>query len=237
MQNFPHTGPGLPARGAGGRLRAAGGAGGAYLQGRRAMCAALNARLSAVYQKAFYETCELMEGMSTNLRKLLVTGSAQQNRCCFPRSPGRRRARRTIFRSCRWARRRCRRRSNSSIRPGTSPLLWPGSWRAARPSATRTMRTSPPSSESAGQLSARLGQLLSRYESGEDIFAGDMGQTGEESLYPLTDPAVSYPALLYDGPLLRRPPGRRSTVPLKACPLWTRPERSGRCAPIWARGR
>lgn len=38
----------------------------------------LNARLSAVYQKAFYETCELMEGMSTNLRKLLVTGSAQQ---------------------------------------------------------------------------------------------------------------------------------------------------------------
>ena len=25
----------------------------------------LNARLSAVYQKAFYETCELMEGMST----------------------------------------------------------------------------------------------------------------------------------------------------------------------------
>ena len=38
----------------------------------------LSARLSAVYQKAFYETCELMEGMSTNLRKLLVTGSAQQ---------------------------------------------------------------------------------------------------------------------------------------------------------------
>ena len=27
-----------------------------------------------------------------------------------------------------------------------------------------------------------------------------MGETGEESLYPLTDPAVSYPALLYDGP-------------------------------------
>ena len=26
------------------------------------------------------------------------------------------------------------------------------------------------------------------------------GRTGEESLYPLTDPAVSYPALLYDGP-------------------------------------
>ena len=38
----------------------------------------LNARLGAVYQKAFYETCELVEGMSTNLRKLLVTGSAQQ---------------------------------------------------------------------------------------------------------------------------------------------------------------
>ncbi|HIR07887.1 MAG TPA: germination protein YpeB, partial [Candidatus Pullichristensenella stercoripullorum] len=43
-------------------------------------------------------------------------------------------------------------------------------------------------------------QLLARYESGEDVFAGDMGETGQESLYPLTDPAVSYPALLYDGP-------------------------------------
>ena len=62
------------------------------------------------------------------------------------------------------------------------------------------MRTSATLSESAGQLSARLGQLLARYESGEDVFAGDMGETGQESLYPLTDPAVSYPALLYDGP-------------------------------------
>ena len=55
-------------------------------------------------------------------------------------------------------------------------------------------------SESAGGLSARLGQLLARYEAGEDIFAGDMEATGEESPYPLTDPAAPYPALLYDGP-------------------------------------
>ena len=37
-----------------------------------------NARNNAVVQKAFYETCELTEGMSANYRKLLVAGDAAQ---------------------------------------------------------------------------------------------------------------------------------------------------------------
>ena len=65
----------------------------------------LNARLSAVYQKAFYETCELMEGMSTNLRKLLVTGSAQQEQLLLSEIARQAQARRTTYRNCRWRRR------------------------------------------------------------------------------------------------------------------------------------
>ncbi len=37
-----------------------------------------NARISAVVQKAFYETCELTEAMSVNFRKLLVAGETGQ---------------------------------------------------------------------------------------------------------------------------------------------------------------
>ena len=37
-----------------------------------------NARLDAISRKAFYETCELTESMSVNLRKLLVAGEPGQ---------------------------------------------------------------------------------------------------------------------------------------------------------------
>ena len=35
-------------------------------------------RINAVYQKAFYETCELTEAISANYRKLLVAGDPAQ---------------------------------------------------------------------------------------------------------------------------------------------------------------
>ena len=35
-------------------------------------------RINAVYEKAFYETCELTEAISTNYRKLLVAGDDMQ---------------------------------------------------------------------------------------------------------------------------------------------------------------
>ena len=35
-------------------------------------------QVSAVYQKAFYESCELMNGLQLSLRKLLVSGSGAQ---------------------------------------------------------------------------------------------------------------------------------------------------------------
>ncbi|MBR2699844.1 MAG: germination protein YpeB, partial [Clostridia bacterium] len=39
---------------------------------------AANARIDAMVQKAFYETCELTEGMAVNFRKLLVAGERGQ---------------------------------------------------------------------------------------------------------------------------------------------------------------
>ena len=160
----------------------------------------LNARLSAVYQKAFYETCELMEGMSTNLRKLLVTGSAQQEQLLLSE----------IARQAQGA------QDDLSQLPlgdgavsatikfvnqaGDFATSLAGRLAGGAAISDADYENISALSESAGELSARLGQLLARYESGEDVFAGDMGETGQESLYPLTDPAVSYPALLYDGP-------------------------------------
>ena len=39
---------------------------------------AAETRISAVYEKAFYETCELTESISSNYRKLLVAGDSSQ---------------------------------------------------------------------------------------------------------------------------------------------------------------
>jgi len=44
-----------------------------------------------------------------------------------------------------------------------------------------------------------MGRLLDRYERGEAVFEASEG-AGDESLYPITGPAMDYPALLYDGP-------------------------------------
>ena len=49
----------------------------AYFAQGRSLSAA-QTRINAMYQKAFYETCELMEGMAVNLHKLLVAGGAQE---------------------------------------------------------------------------------------------------------------------------------------------------------------
>lgn len=161
---------------------------------------ALSTRLSAVYQKAFYETCELMEGMSTNLRKLLVTGSAQQEQILLSE----------ISRQAQGA------QDNLAQLPlgegavsatikfvnqaGDFATSLAGRLAGGGAISDADYENISTLSETAGELSVGLGELLSRYESGEDVFAGDYTETGEEDLYPLTNPATSYPTLLYDGP-------------------------------------
>ncbi len=160
----------------------------------------LSARLSAVYQKAFYETCELMEGMSTNLRKLLVTGSAQQEQILLSE----------ISRQAQGA------QDNLAQLPlgegavsatikfvnqaGDFATSLAGRLAGGSAISDADYENIATLSETAGELSVGLGELLARYEAGEDVFSGDYAETGEESLYPLTNPATSYPTLLYDGP-------------------------------------
>ena len=153
-----------------------------------------------MYQKAFYETCELMEGMSTNLRKLLVTGSAQQEQLLLSE----------IARQAQGA------QDDLSQLPlgdgavsatikfvnqaGDFATSLAGRLAGGAAISDADYENISALSESAGELSARLGQLLARYESGEDVFAGDMGETGQRASTRSPTPAVSYPALLYDGP-------------------------------------
>jgi len=162
--------------------------------------ATLNTRLSGIYQKAFYETCELMEGMSSNLRKLLVTGSAQQEQMLLSE----------ISRQAQGA------QDDLAILPlgenavsatikfvnqaGDFSTSLAGRLAGGGAISTADTQTITTLSETAAELSVGLGQLLTRFESGENVFLGAYDETGGENLYPLTNPATAYPVLLYDGP-------------------------------------
>lgn len=160
---------------------------------------AANARLNAVAQKAFYETCELTEGMSVNLRKLLVAGDAGQMQQLLGE----------ISRQAQGA------SGNLALLPmgeetisSTLKFINQAGDFAASLSvrlaeggdATEDdYRTLAALSESAAAFSIGMSQLLARMESGEAVLDGSAAN-GDESLYPLTQPATEYPTLLYDGP-------------------------------------
>jgi len=158
-------------------------------------------RIHAVYEKAFYETCELTEAISSNYRKLLVAGDNLQMQTLLGE----------ISRQAQGA-------------AGDLALLPLGEETVsatikfinqaedfAESLSTRIAAGEQPSendyrtmsalSESAAGFSVNLLKLLERYESGEAVFsADDYAATGDETLYPLTGEASQYPVLLYDGP-------------------------------------
>ena len=103
----------------------------------------LNARLSAVYQKAFYETCELMEGMSTNLRKLLVTGSAQQEQVLLSEIARQAQGAQDDLSQLPLGEEAVSATIKFVNQAGDFATSLAGRLAAARPSATRTMRPSP----------------------------------------------------------------------------------------------
>lgn len=159
------------------------------------------ARIDAVYAKAFYETCELTESISTNYRKLLVAGDRAQmlnllgdisrqtqgasgNLALLPLGEE------TISATIKFV------NQAEDFAESLSARL------AAGGEATgEDYETMEQLSDSAAKLSVGLTQLLGRYERGEVAFdAEDFGETGGESLYPLTNEAGEYPVLLYDGP-------------------------------------
>ena len=160
-----------------------------------------NARVNAVVQKAFYETCELTESMSVNFRKLQVSGETGQtqallndialqtqgalsNLALLPLGQE------TVSATLKFINQAGDFASALSVR-----LANGGELTAEDMDALERL------SQSAAGFSVGLARLLDRYERGEAVFdAGHDGATGEESLYPITGTAADYPVLLYDGP-------------------------------------
>ena len=158
-------------------------------------------RINAVYEKAFYETCELTEAISTNYRKLLVAGDGMQmqvllgdisretqgaagNLALLPLGEE------TISATIKFI------NQAEDFAETLSQKLAAGE--AVSDADYQTMVTL---SDSAARFTLGLEELLNRYERGEAVFsADDFAATGDESLYPLTGDAAEYPVLLYDGP-------------------------------------
>lgn len=159
-----------------------------------------NARLNAVVQKAFYETCELTEGMSVNFRKLLVAGETGQMQALLNETALQTQGalsnlallplgQETVSATLKFINQAGDFASALSVRLGNGGEMTPEDYAALERL-----------SETAAAFSVRMGRLLDRYEGGEAVFDISEDGTGEESLYPITGPATDYPALLYDGP-------------------------------------
>lgn len=158
-------------------------------------------RISAVYEKAFYETCELTEAISANYRKLLVAGDSSQmqvllgeisrqtqgaagNLALLPLGEE------TVSATIKFIN-----QAEDFAETLSSKIAAGETVSEADYAAMETL------SESAAKFSLGLIKLLERFERGEIVFdAQDYAETGDETLYPLTGDAAQYPVLLYDGP-------------------------------------
>ena len=173
----------------------------AFAMSQTERLSAAQARVDAVTQKAFYETCELTEGMAVNLSKLRVaadnaqaqqllnevalqTQGALSNLALLPLGQE------TVSATLKFINQAGDFSTALSTRLGGG-----GNVEAADRESIAAL------SDSAAIFAAGMRVLLDRYERGEAVFSGaDYGASGAESLYPLTDPAADYPVLLYDGP-------------------------------------
>jgi len=158
-------------------------------------------RINAVYEKAFYETCELTEAISANYRKLLVAGDGMQmqvllgeisrqtqgaagNLALLPLGEE------TVSATIKFIN-----QAEDFAETLSAKIAGDEEVSEADYAAMETL------SESAAEFSVGLIKLLERFENGEAVFdAEDFTETGDETLYPLTGDAAQYPVLLYDGP-------------------------------------
>lgn len=149
--------------------------------------------LSAIYQKAFYETCELTEGISVSLNKLAVSGGsmreallgdvirlaqgAQANLSVLPLGDG------NALPALKYV---------NQVGDFCETLLGRGELSADdRETIARLSKT-------AAELTVGFNSLLARYEDGTLKLTGNL--SGDDALGAISDPAVRYPTLLYDGP-------------------------------------
>lgn len=163
--------------------------------------AAARSRIGAVYQKAFYETCELTEAISNNYRKLLVaadeaqqqvllneisrqTQGAAGNLALLPLGEE------TISATIKFVN-----QAEDFAESLSSKIAAGGEVSGSDYEAMQAL------ANGAARFASGLGGLLERFERGEAVFsADDYAETGDESLHPLTGGAGDYPVLLYDGP-------------------------------------
>lgn len=173
----------------------------AYAVNQNGKLKTANDRMNAVVQKAFYEICELTEGMAVNFSKLPVTAEVGYMQALLNEIA--RQTQGTL--------------SNLALLPLgeehvsatikfinqagdfagelSQKLAKGGGVTQADYEMINTL------SNQSATFSAGMGKLLNRYESGEAVFTHeDYGPSGDESLYPLSHPASEYPTLLYDGP-------------------------------------
>ena len=161
---------------------------------------AANARIDAMVQKAFYETCELTEGMAVNFRKLLVAGERGQMQALLNETALQTQGamsdlallplgQETVSATLKFINQAGDFARALSVKLGNGGTL--------TEQDHETLRTL---SETAAGFSVSLARLLDRYEKGEAVFDGALEATGQENLAPITNPAGEYPVLLYDGP-------------------------------------
>ena len=157
------------------------------------------ARVNAVVQKAFYETCELTEAMGVNLRKLRVasdSGQIQQllgeiaresqgasgNLAMLPMGEE------TVSSTIKFINQAGDFAETLSVKLASGGAISDADY--------GTIATL---SDSAAAFSQEMTALIGRVERGEVLLDGAPA-AGGESLYPLSSPAGEYPTLLYDGP-------------------------------------
>jgi spore germination protein len=156
-----------------------------------------NTTLTGIYQKAFYETCELTESIAVNLNKLTVaSGSARETILG------------DIMRQAQGAEANLALLPLGSVTTASTIKYINQVGDFSNALLTQIARggeitdaqysTIVQLSESAADLTIGLGGLLDRYERGEVSFAGEIAP--EQDLSPISNPAAEYPVLLYDGP-------------------------------------
>lgn len=159
-----------------------------------------NARIDAMVQKAFYETCELTEGMAVNFRKLLVAGERGQMQALLNEAALQTQGamsdlallplgQETVSATLKFINQAGDFARALSVKLGNGGDITPEDY--------ETLETL---SETAAGFSVSLARLLDRYEKGEAVFDGTVEATGQDNLAPITNPAGEYPVLLYDGP-------------------------------------
>ena len=147
---------------------------------RTAELARAEAKIAAVYQKAFYETCELTEGISANCRKLLVAADDMQMQALLG----------DISRDAQGA------ASDLALLPlsdGTvsATLKFINQTEDFAASLSEKLAAGVAVSDADRETMAQLSESAARFTGAE---------YADGALAPLTGSAGDYPTLLYDGP-------------------------------------